>query len=160
MHELLAGTSCATVVARLGREVAPGGEVDRALVAERVSATPRRAAWLEGLLWPRVGVRVDEWRDAGRGAAAAAGRGGGGAAAVRGRDGGGLRPTVAVVADEEERERRAAARGHAAVAERGAAAAPQEEKAQRADFAVRNDGTVEELKEWLSRVLATLESDP
>jgi dephospho-CoA kinase len=68
--------------------------------------------------------------------------------------------TIAVVAEEEERERRAAARGHAAVADRERRQLPQTEKAQRADYTVRNDGTLEELKEVLSHVLERLESDP
>ena len=65
-----------------------------------------------------------------------------------------------MVAEEAERERRAAARGHAAVAERERRQLSQAEKAQKADYTVRNDGTLEELKEVLSHVLATLESDP
>jgi dephospho-CoA kinase len=32
----------------------------------------------------------------------------------------------------------------------------QQEKAQRADFVVRNDGTIDELKQTLSRILAKL----
>ena len=48
--------------------------------------------------------------------------------------------TIAVVADEAMREERAGARGHAAVAERAGRQLSQEEKAQRADFTVRNDG--------------------
>ena len=65
--------------------------------------------------------------------------------------------TIAVVADEAVRERRAAARGHAAIAERSGRQLTQEEKAQRADFTVRNDGSLDELRESLSRVLAKLE---
>jgi dephospho-CoA kinase len=61
--------------------------------------------------------------------------------------------TVAVVADEGLREERAAGRGHAAVASRAGRQLSQEEKAARADFVVRNDGSLEELKEELSRLL-------
>ena len=68
--------------------------------------------------------------------------------------------TIAVMAEETERERRAAARGHAAVAERERRQLSQQEKAQRADYTVRNDGTLDELKQVLSQVLAKLESDP
>jgi dephospho-CoA kinase len=64
--------------------------------------------------------------------------------------------TIAVVADEATREQRAAARGHAAVAERAGRQLSQAEKAQRADFTVRNDGSLDELKQTLSRVLAKL----
>jgi dephospho-CoA kinase len=68
--------------------------------------------------------------------------------------------TIAVVADEAVRAERAGARGHAALAERTARQLSQEEKALRADFEVRNDGSLEELRETLSRVLARLDSPP
>ena len=64
--------------------------------------------------------------------------------------------TIAVVADEALRAERAGERGHAAVEERTGRQLTQEEKSQRADFAVRNDGTREELKAELSMVLATI----
>jgi dephospho-CoA kinase len=64
--------------------------------------------------------------------------------------------TIAVVADEAVREERAGARGHEGVASRTARQLPQEEKARRADHAVRNDGTLDELGEKLSEVLARM----
>jgi dephospho-CoA kinase len=72
----------------------------------------------------------------------------------------GFDATIAVVADEDVRAERAGARGHAAVAERTGRQLSQEEKADRADFEVRNDGTLAELRESLSRVLARLEQPP
>jgi dephospho-CoA kinase len=65
--------------------------------------------------------------------------------------------TIAVVADEEVRARRAAERGHAAVDERAARQLPQEEKARRATFVVRNEGSPEELAGELSGVHGTLQ---
>ena len=64
--------------------------------------------------------------------------------------------TLAIVAEEEVRRERAEARGHAALESRTGRQLTQTEKSQRADFVVRNDGTVEELTEWLSRFLATI----
>jgi len=64
--------------------------------------------------------------------------------------------TIAVLADEDVRAERASARGHAGLAGRTSRQLSQEEKAQRADSVVRNDGTLEELKQELSRVLATI----
>ncbi len=64
--------------------------------------------------------------------------------------------TIAVVADEALRAERAGARGHTAVAERTARQLGQDEKAARAGHVVRNDGTREELKAQLSRLLATI----
>ena len=68
--------------------------------------------------------------------------------------------TIAVVADESIREERAGARGHAALSERTGRQLSQAEKAQRADFEVRNDGTLDELRQTLSQVLAKLERVP
>ncbi len=64
--------------------------------------------------------------------------------------------TIAVVADEEVRAARAAARGHEAVDERAARQLTQDEKAARATYVVRNDGSVQELEAALSDVLDTL----
>ncbi len=61
--------------------------------------------------------------------------------------------TIAIVADEEVRRARAAARGHTAVDERAARQLPQEEKAARATYTVRNGGTVRELSTALAAVL-------
>ena len=65
-HELLAGELHDEVVERLGPEVAPGGAIDRSLVAGAVFGDDEARAWLEGLLWPRVGARVLEWRERAR----------------------------------------------------------------------------------------------
>ena len=55
--------------------------------------------------------------------------------------------TIAVVAERGRCAReRAAARGHALVDERAARQLSQEEKARRATFVVRNDGSEEELE--------------
>ena len=64
--------------------------------------------------------------------------------------------TVAVITEESVREGRADARGHTAVASRAGRQLPQSEKAERADFVVRNDGSLDELKGSLSRFLATI----
>lgn len=64
--------------------------------------------------------------------------------------------TLAIVAPEQLRDERATARGHAAVGERTARQLTQEEKAARATYVVVNDGTVEQLEDELSGVLAKL----
>jgi len=64
--------------------------------------------------------------------------------------------TLAVVADEAVRAERAGARGHAAVDSRAGRQLTQTEKAERADIVVRNDGSLAELKDKLSRVLGTI----
>jgi dephospho-CoA kinase len=65
--------------------------------------------------------------------------------------------TIAVVSDERVRRERADARGHALADERAARQLGQEEKARRATFVVRNDGTEEDLERELSAVLDKLE---
>jgi dephospho-CoA kinase len=162
VHELLASGELTDVIAsRLGAEVAPGGQLDRSLIAERVFGDEAARNWLEGELWPQVGKRVAEWKqevdrldpppraavvevpllfESGMEAVFDA--------------------TIAVVAEEDLRAERAGARGHASVAERAGRQLTQEEKAERADYEVRNEGTLEELRERLSRVLARLESAP
>jgi len=158
VHELYASPELRdAVVARWGEDVAPGGVVDRAAIAERAFATPDERAWLEGEIWPRVGARIAAWREeiAAREPAPAA-------AVVEtpllfeaGMDAI-YDATVAVIADEPVRAQRAAARGHVATDERAARQLPQEEKARRATYTVSNSGTVEELERELSGVLASL----
>jgi dephospho-CoA kinase len=158
VHELYDETELRdAVVARFGPDVAPDGVVDRAVLAQRAFARDEDRAWLEGLLWPLVGARVGAWLE-------------------RARD---RRPppkaavvevpllfeaglgdlydaTIAVVSGEELRRERAAARGHAVVDERAARQLSQAEKAARATYVVRNDGTVEELERALSSILDKL----
>ncbi len=160
VHELYRSAEVrGAVVERWGTDVAPGGEVDRSAVAARAFAAPDERAWLEALIWPRVAQRVVAFR------AEADGRDPPPRAAVvetpllfeAGMDGA-YDATIAVVADEAVRAERAAARGHAAVDERAARQLPQEEKAARATYVVRNDGTVDELEGQLSEVLGKLET--
>jgi dephospho-CoA kinase len=66
--------------------------------------------------------------------------------------------TIAIVADETIRNERAAARGHASLDERTARQLSQDEKASRATYAVENSGTLEQLEQELSGVLAKLTS--
>jgi dephospho-CoA kinase len=65
--------------------------------------------------------------------------------------------TIAVVADESVRNERAGARGHRGVESRTSRQLTQDEKAQRADIVVRNDGSLEDLQRALSSALATME---
>lgn len=145
------------VVDRWGADVAPGGVVDRAKVAEHAFAAPEERQWLEQQLWPRVGQRVIDFR-----AEAEAADPPPPAAVVEtpllfeaGMDAA-YDATIAVIAPEALRRARAEARGHAAVDERTSRQLSQEEKAARATYAVINDGTVEELERKLSDVLAKL----
>ncbi len=146
------------VVERWGAEVAPGGVVDRSVVAARAFAGgDEERHWLEGLLWPLVGARIAGWLEHVRALRPAPG-----AAVVevpllfeagmeRGFD-----ATIAVIAQEELRRERAGGRGHALADERAARQLSQEEKAGRATFVVRNDGTEGDLRRELADVLGKL----
>ncbi len=161
VHELLDTEELRSVlVERFGREVAPDGSVDRGAVAAKVFDRPQEREWLESLLWSRVGERVVQWRKEVE-AAEPPPR----AAVVEtpllfeaGMEGA-FDHTIAIVAEESVREERARARGHEAVAQRTGRQLSQEEKSQRAGFTVRNDGTPDELRSQLSRVLARIGSD-
>jgi len=161
VHELLGTDELRdALVRRLGDGVVRDGVVDRGVVAERVFTSPEHRDWIEGELWPRVGERIAHWREQTlvadpRPAAAVVESPLLFEAGMEGR----FDHTVAVIAEERLRERRAAARGHQAVAERGGRQLTQEEKSQRADFTVRNDGTEAELRGELSRVLATITAE-
>jgi dephospho-CoA kinase len=159
VHELLQGDELRdAVVERLGPEVARDGTLDRSLIAGRVFGDDEARAWLEGVLWPRVGARVAAWRNA---LDEADPRPRAAVVEVPLLFEAGMGPvfdhTIAVVADEAVRAERAGSRGHAAVAERTGRQLSQEQKSQRADFTVHNDGTIDELKQSLSNVLAKIE---
>jgi dephospho-CoA kinase len=150
----------AAVVARWGEDVAPDGRVDRGAIARHAFVDDVERGFLEGLLWPRVGARVAQWR-----------------ATESRRDPlpkalvvetpllfeagleGNYDATIAIVADEAVRAQRAGARGHAALDERTARQLTQAEKAERATYAVENSGSLRDLEQELSGVLAKLCSE-
>jgi dephospho-CoA kinase len=155
-HELLASDEVREIVAeRLGADVAPDGRIDRAAVASRVFGDDERRAWLESVLWPRVGERVASFREGVEDARAAV-------VEVPLLFESGMDrvfdKTIAVVAEEGIRAERAGARGHELLEERTARQLTQDEKAQRADFVVRNDGDLKELEAKLAEVLDKLQS--
>lgn len=158
VHELIASDEVRDLlVQRFGPDVAPGGTVDRSVVATRVFRDDEQRGWLESVLWPRVGMRMATWRqevekmdppppaavievpllfESGMESA--------------------FDKTIVVVADEAVRAERAAARGHELVDARAARQLSQDEKALRADIVVHNDGDLAGLEEKLAEVLARL----
>jgi dephospho-CoA kinase len=158
VHELYASDAVrGELVERLGPEVAPGGEVDRDAVARLVFSDPEQRSWLEGFLWPKVGERIWGWREE------LAGRSDPPRAAVvevpllfeSGMDQV-FDHTIAVIADDGTRAERIGERGHSGIAERESRQLSQAEKSQRADFTVRNDGSVAELEKALTGILDTI----
>jgi len=159
------------LVERWGPEVAPRGVVDRAAVAARAFSDAGERAWLEGQLWPLVGAEMSAWLERVRALPGGEGAAGGGGPARGGRPRaaivevpllfesgmeGAFDATITVVTAEDLRRERAATRGHALEDERAARQMPQDEKARRATYVVRNDGSPIELERELSAVLDKL----
>ena len=155
VHELLESEPLlGRLVARWGPEVRADGGVDRARIGEIVFADPAQLTWLEQQVHPLVGERIGSW---------VAGLPSETEIAVievpllfesemeRAFD-----VTVAIVTEDEVRRERAAARGHALVDEREARQLPQDEKAARAEHAIANDGSVEDLERALSALIERL----
>jgi len=160
VHELLTtGAVRDALIERFGDAVAPNGEIDRSAVAEVVFGDEEQREWLEGLLWPRVGQRVWDWRQE-----------------VERRDPpppaavvevpllfeagmeSAFDKTIAVIADEPVRVERAGERGHQGVDERTSRQLTQDQKAERADIVVRNEGSLDDLERELSTVLGRMGS--
>jgi dephospho-CoA kinase len=156
VHELYETDAVrAALRGRWGEIVFIVGTVDRAAVARLVFADDSERGWLEALLWPLVGERVEQF------AAGLEGR------VPRPRAGVVETPllfeagreryfdaTVAIVADDELRASRLALRGQASLAERERRQLTQAEKADRATYVVVNDGTLAQLEAELRSVLA------
>jgi dephospho-CoA kinase len=158
VHELYESPEVVdAVVQRFGPAVVRDGVIDRPEVARAAFAQEGGRAWLEQLLWPRVGDRVAAWReqlqrhpDPPRAAVVEV------PLLFESEMESVFDATIAVVADEELRHRRAAARGHQALAERSARQLTQQEKSDRATYTVVNDGTLDELERKLSTILDML----
>lgn len=158
VHELLGGDALRDqIVERLGPGMLSGGAIDRTALAAQVFSSPGDRRWLESVLWPLVGEEVAAWREQVEAAEDLPP-----AAVVEvpllfeaGMEEG-FDTTIAVIAEEALRAERAGSRGHASVDERSGRQLTQEEKSQRADFTVHNDGTIEEFTAELSDVLANI----
>lgn len=157
VHELLESEPLlGRLVERWGPEVVSDGKLNRAKIGEIVFADPEQLSWLEAQIHPLVQARTAEWLlSLPEGTEVAV---------VEvpllfeaGSDGV-FDTTVAVVTADEVRRERAAARGHALVDEREARQLTQGEKAERAEHVVANDGSVEDLEQALSALLAKLKS--
>ncbi|HWW66521.1 MAG TPA: dephospho-CoA kinase [Solirubrobacterales bacterium] len=155
VHELLDSEPLLSrLTERWGADIAPQGRVDRTRIGEIVFADPEQLTWLEAQSHPLVGERVGAWLGALPADAEVA--------VVEvpllfeaGMEGV-FDTTVAVVTAEDIRRSRSEARGHALVGEREARQLAQEEKAERAEHVVENDGTVEDLERALSALIETL----
>ena len=132
--------------------------MDRGALATKAFATAEDRAWLEGVLWPRVGARIASWREQLEHAAEPP------RAAVvevpllfESGMSDAFDATIAVIADEDVRTQRAGARGHEALEQRSARQLSQQEKAHRATYVVVNDGTIGQLEARLAAILEMLE---
>jgi dephospho-CoA kinase len=160
VHELLASDDVrALLVERWGERVLAGGALDRGAVAEIVFADPDELAWLEGTLFPLVGLRITAWRAELEAAADAPD-----VAVVEvpllfeaGIETA-FDATIAVVTDESTRAERAGERDHRGLDGRQERQLSQDEKAARADHVVRNDGSLDDLEHAMAAALASLKA--
>ena len=157
-HELLDDDRVRTaLIERWGLEVAPGDGVDRNRVGEIVFSDPDELAFLEGVLHPRVGVHVLEWRQ-NLGAEVEV-------AVVEvpllfeAALEGAFDATVAVVASDEIREARLRERGQPGLEGREGRQLDQAEKERRADHVIRNEGSIEELDSKVSELIDQIKSE-
>jgi dephospho-CoA kinase len=156
VHDLLEGEPLrAALTERWGPEVAPeGAPTDRGRIGGIVFADPDELKWLEATIHPLVGAETAGWiaglpEDTKVAVVEVPLLFEGGRANV-------FDTTVSIVASEDVRRERAASRGHALVDAREARQLTQEEKAERADHVIVNDGSVEVLEAALSALLAKL----
>lgn len=155
VHELLDSEPLlGRLTERWGEDVAPEGRIDRTKVGEIVFADPDELAWLEGQIHPLVGERIGSWLvSLGEETRIAV-------VEVPLLFEGEMAPifdtTVAVTASDDVRRVRAEARGHALVGEREARQLAQEEKAARAEHVIENNGTLGDLEQRLSALVAKL----
>ena len=157
VHDLLEGEPLrARLVERWGPEVAPeGAPTDRGRIGGIVFADPEQLKWLESTIHPLVGAETAAWiaglpEDTKVAVIEVPLLFEGGREKV-------FDTTVSIVAAEDVRRERAAARGHALVDAREARQLTQEEKADRAEHVVVNDGSVADLEAALSALLAKLQ---
>lgn len=157
-HELLDDDQVrAALIERWGPEMAPGDGVDRNRVGEIVFSDPDELAFLEGVLHPRVGVHVLEWRQ---------NLGPDVEVAVvevpllfEAAMEGAFDATVAVVAADEYREARLRERGQPGLEGREGRQLDQAEKERRADHVIRNEGSIEELESKVSELIDQIKSE-
>jgi dephospho-CoA kinase len=154
VHELYRDPAVrAALRERYGDRVFAGGEVDRRAVGQIVFTDPAELAWLEQLLHPRTMARSEAWLDELSSLEEPP------ALAVNeipllyetGSEGR-FDAVVVVTAPREMREARAGDR----LDEREKRLLPDEEKAQRADFAYVNDGSLEDLERFVQKVVEEL----
>jgi dephospho-CoA kinase len=157
VHELLGeGRVRERLVERWGHDVAPDGRVDRNRVGAFVFEQPEELGWLESILHPLVGERI---------ASFLVGLPPHTSVAVvevpllfeTGMEGE-FDATICVVADDAVRAERAGARGTELLEGRSGRQLSQAEKAARATFVVRNDGSLAELEAGLAELWPRLEA--
>jgi dephospho-CoA kinase len=158
VHELYRSPTVRTKIReRWGDSAFDGQHVDRAAIARLIFSAPDQRGWLEALLWPLVGDRVEVFRDE---VLSRLPRPIAGVvetpllfeAGVEAR----FDATIAVIASDQLRAERIAARDQQELAAREARQFSQDEKASRASYVVVNDGTIADLDEALRAILVEL----
>jgi dephospho-CoA kinase len=155
VHELLGEPEVHDrLVERWGARVVTEGRIDRDEVGTIVFEDPEELRWLESALHPLVGARVAEWRQSLPPDTSVA------VVEVPLLFETGMDPffdaTVAVIAPDSVRSRRAGDRGTELLEGRSERQLSQDEKAERATYAIRNDGSLDDLDAEVARLLPVL----
>jgi dephospho-CoA kinase len=141
------------LVERLGDGILKDGVVDRDAVAGEVFSDAAARSWLEQTIWPHVGRRIlnfrEHWSTADRPPPFVV-------VEVPLLFESGMDQafdlTVAVIAEQATRFDRAEDRGDVEVEAREERQMPIAEKAERADFVIVNDGSLEQLRESVAEL--------
>ncbi len=155
VHQLLGAPEVRDLlVERWGDQVLADGGVERGRVGAIVFERPDELAWLESVLHPLVGERTAAWRQSLPAETPLA--------VVEvpllfetGMEGA-FDATVCVVADHSTRAARARDRGVELLEGRSGRQLSQEEKADRATYVIRNDGSLAELEDRIARLMPEL----
>lgn len=137
------------LVERWGSEVVVDGEVDRRRIGEIVFADRAELEWLEGLLHPRTVEAQRRWREEQTAPLVVV-------EVPLLYETGAESRFDAVVVITAPKEARAARSSVAELDERERRLLPDEEKARRADFVYVNEGSLEDLEEFVRGVVEAL----
>ena len=155
VHELLDEQPLLSMLSeRWGDHVAPQGRVDRRRVGEIVFADADELRWLEAQIHPLVRAHIDDWLEGLEPETTIA------VAEIpllfEGEMHSAFDVSVAVISDDVLRATRAESRGQALSSERDRLQLSQEEKAERADYVIVNDGDRDSLKARVTEIHGAL----
>lgn len=159
VHDLLAQSDIQRALTeRWGEGVTATGQIDRSKVAEIVFNDANELAWLEGVLFPKVGEAMARWREKLKETRPTPKLAVCEApllfeAGIEGL----FDVTLSIVAEEGLCKQRIGSKGVKAVEGRIERQIGQMEKAKRSDYVIGNNGTFEELEAFIQDIIGEME---